>query len=402
MNKLSYEKYYTVLDFLDWEEAFDFSGLTSMQKIDLFSLHPEFGERFGWENLSSYEKVQLAVRSAEFGDRYGWNNFTAEDDIYCILKEKPEYLCHFDSKHFSKVFWQRLVRANERFAANYPLGFWDYLLFRRFDSHKLCSRISFRWNFCLSLATFMFFLYSAYDGPCGLRSLWTESHGHALFALFIYAGIAVVWSSINAWIFSGKTPFFTTLISAFVGAWILSVQYNGTFFCSKFTLSNYIAGGILLFVLIILFLLRCTDKELFADNQTGFLGIILYYLPPLLLSFLLCQPLWHSRYLSISEQLKNSPRPFYSASNYYLEKAFFSDSTAQKALANVRNAIKDCDYKSGKQAFSEIAPHYSSLPIVKDMETKLEEVRLQNKNTTRKTLPTGKKSRTKSSNRFRF
>ena len=114
-----------------------------------------------------------------------------------------------------------------------------------------------------------------------------------------------------------------------------------------------------------------------SSGVSAIVGIILYYLPPLLLSFLLCQPLCHSRYLSISEQLKNSPRPFYSASNYYLEKAFFSDSTAQKALANVRNAIKDCDYKSGKQAFSEIAPHYSSLPIVKDMETKLEEIRLQ-------------------------
>jgi len=392
LNKLAAEKYHTILDFFDWEDAIDFSGLSSAQKVDLFSLHPEFGERFGWEKLSSAEKVQMAVRSAEFGDRYGWNNFT-EEEIYSVLKEKPEYLHHFDSKHFSRVFWQRLARANERLAASYPLGFWDYLLFRRFDSNKLSSKISFRWNFFLSLAAFAFFLYSAYDGPCGLRSLWAESRGHALAAVSIYAGIAVVWSCINAWIFSGRTPFFTTLISAFSGAWIISVQYNGTFFCSKFTLSNYLAGGIFLFVLIILCLLKLQDKDLFPNNQTGFLGVVFFYLLPLLLSFLFCFPLWHSRYLSLSEQLKSSPRPFYAASDYYLEKAFLTDSTAQKALTKVQNAIRDCDYESGKQALAEIAPVYSSLPIVTDLKTKLEELQLQQKNHyTEKTISAARKN----------
>ena len=380
LDKLPAGKYHTILDFFDWEEAIDFSGLSSAQKIDLFSLHPEFGERFGWEKLSSDEKVQLAVRSAEFGNRYGWNRFTAEDEIYRILKEKPEYLCHFDSKHFSRSLWKRLLETKkEELAVHYPLGFWDYLLFRSFDSYKLCSKVSYRWNFFLSLAAFAFFLYYSYDHPCGLRALWTESHGRAVSAVSIYALIAVVWSSINAWIFSGRTPFFTTLISAFFGSWLVTVQYNATFFCSIFTLPNYLAGGIFLFVLIVLCLLKLQDKDLFYNNETGILGVIFSYLLPLLLSLLFCCPLWHSRYLSTSERLRNSPRPFYAASGYYLEKAFLTDRTAQKALTKVRDAIKASDYQSGKQAFDEIAPVYSALPVVKDLKTKLDEVQQKKK-----------------------
>jgi hypothetical protein len=79
LQRLSTEQYYTVLDFFDWEECFDYRSLSQSERIDLFAAHPQFAEKFDFENIPSEEKTDIALRSQDFCKLYGWNNFTCEE-----------------------------------------------------------------------------------------------------------------------------------------------------------------------------------------------------------------------------------------------------------------------------------------------------------------------------------
>ena len=73
LQKLPADQYYTVVDFFDWEEFFDYAALSPDERLDLFVKHPQFGECFGLDNLSAGEKARLARLRADFERRGGGN-----------------------------------------------------------------------------------------------------------------------------------------------------------------------------------------------------------------------------------------------------------------------------------------------------------------------------------------
>ena len=372
--KLSAEKYYTVLDYFDWEDFFDYPSLSREDRIDLFSKHPQFAERFGWDNIPSDEKVLMAVRCAEFGKYYGWNKFTEEETLN-ILKEKPDWLRYFESANFSRSFWMKLGQLNETFSDRFQLNFFDYLLFRKFDSKKLCAKITFAWHFVISLMAFAGLGYLMLDGPCGFKAFWTGSHANAFMAAAVYFTLSILWSWIHAWVYSGRTPFFLTVVSALFGAGLAAVQFFYTLFLSKITLSNYVSWAIVSMLVLVLIMMRSSNGELFDDNKSGIAALGFFYLPALLISIVICQPCFHWQYLRVYGQLERSARPFRSASQYYLQKALKSDAETQALIGEFDQALKKGDYEAGKDLFARIPSIYASAQEIKKLAEDLEILR---------------------------
>lgn len=382
LQKLPKEKYYTVLDFFDWEDFFDYPALSQTERIELFSRHPQFAERFGWNNIPSEEKVRMAVRCADFGNYYGWDKFS-EDEMLNILKEKPDYLRYFDSEHFNRNVWMKLSLLNEAFADKSSLNFFDYLLFRKFDSKIICAKITFAWHFIISILTFAGIGYLMLDGPCGFKALWAESRVNAFTAAAVYLALSILWSAMHAWLFSGRTPFLLTVVSSIAGALLASVQFFYTFFLAKISLSNYICWGIL-FLLVFLFIaMRLSDGELFVDNESGLVALTVFYIPALLLSVAICQPCFHWQYVRVCEQMEHSARPFRSARLFYLQAALASDPKTQTLIREAKQAVQNGNYKAGKELFDKIPGIYASAPEIKKLADELEILRqnqLQRKN----------------------
>lgn len=353
LQKLTKETYYLIIDFFDWEEFFDFSSMSSAERIDLIIKHPQFG------------------------DRYGWDKFT-EDEIVNILRIKPDYLPEFHPENFSKKLWQRLIEANEVFASRYNLSFWDYLFYRKFNSRKLAAKITYKWHQWICLATFCWFGYHyLYDGPCGFKSFRAESPLYAMYAALIYVIFAAAWSSIHAKLFAGRTPFLTTLAAAVMGGLLGAVQYGYTYFFTKITLSNKISLGIFGFAFLLLLLIRngafgFTGGEI-TKNRDGFKIIFLIHVSALLLTVLLCHPFCYSQYLKIHEHFLQSSRPFDSARKYYLSKMFYSDQSTLQNVSTLENALKAGDYDTSKQLFESIPRRYMSLELMTGLESRLKD-----------------------------
>jgi hypothetical protein len=322
LQRLSTEQYYTVLDFFDWEECFDYRSLSQSERIDLFAAHPQFAEKFGFENIPSEEKTDIALRSQEFCKLYGWNNFTCEE-ISRIIDYNTDYLTCFE-KNCSPKKWRELVNANSDVASQYKLTFFDYLFYRRFTSEELHSKISRFWHFYISIAGFSLFAYWQFDGPCGLKALSRQADAKILLPVTVYILLAILWSRLHARLFSGFVSFWYTVISALSGVCLAGLQWKYTFFLSVLSVKNYICWGITLFALFIM--LGDRDKKLDPDfdNKKGLHFLMWCYLPAILATFLICHPLSRKQMLDLAEQLRNSSRPFYSAADHYQKKAVYN------------------------------------------------------------------------------
>ena len=156
---------------------------------------------------------------------------------------------------------------------------------------------------------------------------------------------------------------------------MVAFQYHYTFFCAKFTLVNYISAGFLLIAVILLAVIKMSSEGvLSADNEFGVVIIVMSYVAVILASFLFCHPYpFPGLLLRLSEQLKNSPRPFYAASRHYLEGSFERDRTVKPALAEFDQALKDGQYLTCRLALSKIPEHYREVGAVQEREAQLRE-----------------------------
>ena len=319
LQALPIEHYYTILNFFDWDNKIDCNSLSRRERIDLLVKHPQFAEKFGYENLSSSEKTDIALRSQEFCKLYGWNNFTCEE-ISRIIASDIDYLTCFE-KNCSSRKWRELVNADSDIASRYKLSFFDYLFYRKFTSEELQSKISRSWHFYISIAGFFSVAWLLHDGPCGSAAFSRQTNSEMLLPGVIFISGAFLWSRLHARLFSGFVSFWYTVISALSGVLLAAMQWYYTFFLSVLSVKNYICWGIAALALLIMLgdrkNRRCND----FDNIKGLKRLMMVYLPAMLATFLICHPFSRKQMLDLSEQLRNSSRPFYSAADHYQKKA---------------------------------------------------------------------------------
>ena len=371
---LSAEKFYALVDFMDWEwdNHFSWAALDKNSVLELAAKHPEFLERYGFERISNEEMTQLLVSSPEFVD-YCLEKIQGNDDV------AKQIMKIFNHDILARLFTVH-PELYSKFKSHFSLNLKDRIGFKYYGIEQLRSKVAFFRLFVTQIVMFLLGWIFLFFGECGYKAFSGEHPKEARTAMFVYVGFALAWSLVQAKLheYCGKG-----ILSRFLGVTqglFGVILFGYSFFLTNLTRPGYLVAIVIYGVYMLFMLyahhhcagqaarLGATAKE---ARMNTLLKTVLVLLNLVLLVVLskLCHPSQSTSCLKLSQTLKEQRIPFKSASTYFYRRAMAADKEFSGLARRIDELISCDEFDQAAdllEAILERYPTYDEAPAIRD------------------------------------